>query len=298
MMDNIKLYIKLYEQQSFKKTAELLHMQASTLSRHIYELENELGNQLVIRTSKTFQPTDFGKYIYNKFKHIPDYIDYTLKTYHKIARHDQIHGKVNLVIGDTISYKLIAPKIRNFCDEYPNIHLNISFLSNISGWPAENINIVLAPIFIKGPNLINRFVRTEHVQLYCTSSYAARYGVPTKIEELTNHKFIGIVDDTFNALEYITIYNITSKQEHVLDLRDNFLNVNSGIYQYTIGNCSDYIFCCFNSFVEDSLRRGDIINVLPNWGFYELNFHIISRKFISAEEQLVIDFIYDCLKLN
>ena len=203
-----------------------------------------------------------------------------------------------MVVGDTVSYKLIAPKVSDFCEKYPNIRLNISFINNIYDWPSENVNIVLAPAFLKGDNLINRFVRTEHVQLYCTSRYAAKYGVPHKIEDLINHKFIGIVDENFNALEYLNIYNITSKQEHLLDLRNNFLNVNSGIYQYTIGESADYIFCAFNSFMEDFMRSGKVINVLPNWGFYELNFHIVSRKYFSTEEQLVIDFIYDCLKLN
>ena len=50
MIDNIKLYINLYELQSFKKTSELLNIQASTLSRRIYELENEFGENLIIRT--------------------------------------------------------------------------------------------------------------------------------------------------------------------------------------------------------------------------------------------------------
>lgn len=298
MINNIKLFITLYEQKSFKKTAALLNIQASTLSRRISDLETEFGNQLIIRTSKTFQPTDFGEYIYNKFKHIPDFIDYTLKRYNNISGNTQFHGKVNLVIGDTISYKLIAPKLGNFIDKYPNITLNISFLSNVSEWPAEHVDIVLAPYFIKGRNFLNRYIRTEHVQFYCTSSYAAKNGLPTKVEELIKHKFIGLIDDKFNPLEYANIYNINSKEEYVLDLRNNFLNVNSGLYHYIIGNSSDYIFCSNAPFMEEFVRNGSVINIFPSWALYELNFHIVSRKKFSQEEQVVIDFIHDCLKSN
>lgn len=298
MINNIKLFITLYEQKSFKKTSELLNIHASTLSRRISDLEDEFGNQLIIRTSKIFQATDFGEYVYNKFKHIPDFIDYTLKRYNNTSRANQLRGKINLAIGDTISYKLIAPKIGNFLEKYPNISLNVSFLSNPSKWPADHINILLAPMFIKGNDLINRFVRTEHIQLFCTSSYATKNVLPTKVEELVNHKFIGLIDDKFNSFEYVNIYNISSKEEYVLDMRNNFLNVNSGLYHYIIGNSSDYIFCSHRSFMDESIRDGSIINILPSWVLYELNFHIVTRKHCSEEEQVIVDFIYDCLKLH
>lgn len=295
MISNIKLYITLYEQQSFKNTAELFNIQASTLSRRIYDLEHEFGEQLIIRTSKTFRPTDFGNYIYNKFKHIPDFIDDTLKKYNNLSRVEQIQGKLNVVIGETVAYKLIAPKIKDFLDKYPNINLNLSFLSNPSKWPAEHINILLAPTFIKGNDLVNRFVRTEHVQLFCTSSYAAKNGIPTEVEELVKHKIIGLIDDQFNSPEYINMYNINSKKEYLMDLRNNFLNVNSGLYHYIIGNGSDYIFCSYGSFMEESIRDGSAINILPSWALYKLSLHIVSHKHCSLEEQVMIDFIYDCL---
>ena len=298
MINNIKLFITLYEQKNFKKTSELLNIQPSTLSRRISDLETEFDNQLIIRTSKTFQPTDFGDYIYNKFKHIPDFIDYTLRKYNNTAGNHQLRSKINMAIGDTVSYKLIAPKIRIFLDKYPNISLSISFLSNISEWPAENVDIVLAPYFIKGNNFLNRYIRTEHVQLFCTSSYAAKNGLPTKVEELVNHKFIGFIDDKFNPLEYTNIYNINSKEEYVLDLRNNFLNINSGLYHYIIGSSSDYIFCAYTSFMAEYVRDNSVINILPNWALYELNFHVVSRKKTSQEEQVVIDFIQDCLRQN
>ena len=39
---------------------------------------------------------------------------------------------------------------------------------------SENIDIVLSPVSIKGSNLVNRFVRTEYVQLYCFADYAIK----------------------------------------------------------------------------------------------------------------------------
>lgn len=82
MLDDIALFIKLYETKSFKKCAELLNTSASTISKHIADLEYRLGKQLIIRTTKTFEPTSYGKYIYNNLRNIPVFTESVLKSYH------------------------------------------------------------------------------------------------------------------------------------------------------------------------------------------------------------------------
>ncbi|TXI93056.1 MAG: LysR family transcriptional regulator [Neisseriales bacterium] len=298
MLDDIILFLDLYNSRNFSVTASALKMEASTLSRHIKNLEEKLGKQLIIRTSKTFEVTDFGNYIYNQFKHLPDFIDYTLARYNNIIQMDEIQGSVNLACGEEIAEKVITPRLPEFFAKYPNISLNISCVNNITKWPSEPIDIVLSPVYIKGNNLINRFVRTEYVQLFSSSDYAIKYGIPQKIEELKNHKIIGMVDDKLQPVDFVTIYNLNSKKEHLIDLRHNFLNINSSIQQYRIGNSLDYIFCTYKSIISSELKSGSVIPILPEWSFYDLNYHIVTNKKTSKEEDIVIDFLYQCLRLN
>lgn len=171
-------------------------------------------------------------------------------------------------------------------------------LSNITKWPANHIDIVLSVKFIDGDGFANRFIRREYVQLYCSTKYAAEYGLPKSVNELSNHKLVGAVDDKLRALEYINMYNIKSQKEHVLELKNNSLNINNAIFQNIIGAHLDYIFCSFDSLMHEHIQNGDIINVLPNWSIYELNFHIVSRKAISNQEQALITFISNCLRLD
>ena len=296
MIANIMLFISLYENQSFKKTAELLNMTPSTLSRHISELETELGKQLLIRTSKVFEPTGFGRYLYNQFKHLPEYIDSTINVYKKIDNKSQVSGTINLALGETISYELITPKLNSFLNKYPNLKLNISFLPNIITHSKKNIDIALSPEYIKDDNLENRFVRNEYVQFFCSNSYVVKYGIPLDIEQFKQHKSIGVVRDDV-PLDYVKIFNILSKQEVLLDQRLNHIKMNSGVHSYKMGINSDFIFCCPKSLVNHLINTGEVTPVLPNWAIYELAYYIVTKKQVSPEEQLVIDFIYECLKL-
>lgn len=298
MVDNIILFLHLCETKNFSVSASLLNLQASTFSRRIKSLEDKLGKQLIVRTSKTFEVTDFGNYIYNQFKHLPDFVDYTLERYDRVVKTNQISGAISLACGEAIAEKIITPRLPEFLAKYPNISLNISCINNMSKWPSENIDIVLSPIYIKGNNLLNRFVRTEHMQLFCSADYAIKNGTPKEIDELKDHKIIGMVDDKFQPLEFVKVSHLDSKKEHILDLRHNFLNINSGIQQYRIGNSLDYLFCTFKSIVNTELKNGTVIPLLPNWSLYELNFHIVTNKKTSLEEDIVIDFLYYCFSLS
>lgn len=297
MVDNIILFLHLCETKNFSVSASLLNMQPSTFSRRIKNLEDKLGKQLIVRTSKTFEVTDFGNYIYNQFKHLPDFVDYTLERYNKVFKANQISGAINLACGEAVAEKIITPRLPEFMAKHPNINLNISCINNITRWPSENIDIVLSPVSIKGSNLVNRFVRTEYVQLYCFADYAIKNGIPKEISELKDHRIIGMVDDNFQPFEFVRVYNFNSKKEYVLDLRDNFLNVNSPVQQYRIANALNYLFCSSKPVVNNELKNGTVIPVLPEWSLYELDFNIVTNKKTSPEEDIVIDFLHSCFRI-
>lgn len=296
MLDNLILFVNLYEIRNFTKCAEKLKISVPTLSRHIADLESKLGKKLITRTSKNFTPTDFGNYIYLQTKNIPSFIDNILNVYNKIDTLKHIGGVLNVALGDSIAYELINPYINDFLKQYPNIKLNISYIANITEWPAQHIDIVLTVGYLNADNVDNRFVRKEYVKFYCTTEYANKFGVPIDLADLSNHSIFGPINDNYLALNYIKLKNINTYEEYLLDLTANRLNINSSYHSRKIGLNSDYIFGCIESLTRKDLEKGIIIPVLPNWAAYELDFYLVSKKTISENEQVFIDFIYNCMR--
>ena len=56
----LRNFIELTKQKSFSKLAKDLSISQSTLSHQISQLENELGVNLIERTTKTFKITEAG----------------------------------------------------------------------------------------------------------------------------------------------------------------------------------------------------------------------------------------------
>lgn len=292
MLDDISLFIKLYEEKSFKKCAELLKTSPSTISKHIAELEYKLGKRLITRTTKTFEPTPYGTYIYNNLRNIPVFTESVLSSY-SAKRKNNNKGVLNVALGTAISYELISPYIDEFIELNPNVKLNIKFISNISSWPSEETSVVLGALGINHPMLDCRFISTEKARLYCSRNYALKYGLPEQPHQLINHRIIGMLHDTILD-EYIVIHNSKNHSTFILDLSNVNLRTNNLLHMKKIGMTSNYIFGSNDSLVSQDLQNGIIIPVLPDWHVLEMDFYLTTKKNINSLEESFIKFIYNC----
>ena len=295
MLDDIALFVCLVEAGNFKKVAKIMSIQTSTVSKHIAELEYKLGKLLLVRDTRNIDVTEYGKFIYDRFKHLPTYLTDTIKhSSAKELRQNQ-EGELNICLGVAISYGLITPRLDEFVQKYPKIKLNINLSPNFTQWPSDDTNIVLAPTYIKGKNLENRFIRTEYARFFCSNAYAVKYGIPLTINDLSNHRIIGIMDVDNSPIDYLNVENINTKEIHLLNLKDVPIKMNNSIHMLQLGLNADYIFGSAESLCSKYLENGSIIPVLPEWVIYKLDFHLVTRKQVTEIEQIFIDFIYHCV---
>lgn len=295
MLDKIQYYIKLYEIKNYRQCAASFGIQPSTLSKYITELEKDLGELLIIRTSRRFEVTEFGEYVYNNFNHIPAFIKNTIDIYHKKTKKERIVGTLNIVLGHEISYGTISPHIGSFMEQNPNITLNLSYIPLVSKWPSPNISLVLTILNIEGDNLEHRLICKDYFKFYCRSNYSLLHSIPTCVQELRNHKVIGMVNENCVPIKYHKLKNIYTKEEYILDFTQNLLNASSALQIQQIGMNSDYIFALPDSIAREGLKQDKLVSILPNWIAADMSIYVVSKKRLTEIEQLFVDFIFDCM---
>ena len=83
----IKLFLSIAETRNFSRTAELMHMEQSTLSRRIAVLEQELGFSLFKRDTRPVQLTEEGQMLHDQWSDLlSDYERSLNQVYAKRAR--------------------------------------------------------------------------------------------------------------------------------------------------------------------------------------------------------------------
>ena len=76
----LKEFVVLAETKNFWEASDRLYMNQSTLSKHIKSLENELGVDLFLRTTRRVELTNYGQTFLPYAKYLPSEDCRILKT--------------------------------------------------------------------------------------------------------------------------------------------------------------------------------------------------------------------------
>ncbi len=119
----LEYFLAVAREQSFSKAADTLHLTQPTLSRQLKDLEEELGKQLFIRSSKKLSLTDDGMILRKRAEEI---IELVRKTESEINNNDeQLSGDIYIGAGETDAVRILAKCFKTMISEHPNLHLHI-----------------------------------------------------------------------------------------------------------------------------------------------------------------------------
>ena len=124
----LEAFAHVVENNSFSKTAELLHLTQPTISAHIASLEKELRIKLIIRTTKEIYPSDAGRLLYDYAKKILQLRQEAEEAIQIFSR--EMRGTISLV-ASTIPGQYYLPKLlQSFRKSYPDITFNIQMMDS------------------------------------------------------------------------------------------------------------------------------------------------------------------------
>lgn len=132
---SLKLFIDITQTRSFVRTAEKNHMSASTLSRHIQRMEEELGQPLFLRDNRQVMLTEAGE----KFRH---FAEQSWGNWQHIQRQlspqqAELEGELKLFCSVTAAYSHLPKMLEHFRKQYPKIDIQLR-----TGDPAKALQVV------------------------------------------------------------------------------------------------------------------------------------------------------------
>lgn len=126
-LDDLLLFVTLVESGSFTLAAKKLHIPKSKISRHLVALEQQIGSQLLIRTTRNQQLTESGRLLYQSCK--PHIAALSQIEEDVGAMINEPKGKLNILLPLEFFNTIISALITDFAQLYPKISLNCSHYS-------------------------------------------------------------------------------------------------------------------------------------------------------------------------
>lgn len=120
---HLRCFLAVAEELHFARAAERLHIEQSPLSRTIKELEEELGEQLFIRTSRSTRLTRAGKLF---LEHVPRVFSALQQARDSVkAATNGFHGQLRIALSDGITPSRLPALLAMCRQEEPEVDIRL-----------------------------------------------------------------------------------------------------------------------------------------------------------------------------
>ena len=153
----LQSFVSVVKYKSFTQAAQHLYLSQPTISAHVSQLENELGNRLIIRTTKNIEITPKGLEIYEYAVNILNLRDRMVELCHSQTQ-TIIHVGASTIPSTYILPDILAEFGSLYADTYFSLHQNNSqgiidgvkeglFDVGLIGMPAKDDTLECIPFF-------------------------------------------------------------------------------------------------------------------------------------------------------
>ena len=191
-LDAMQIFVRLVEKGSFSAVAKERGIGQPAVSKQIAALEEELGTELIHRTSRTFALTEPGRDFYESALHILD--DFENAT-SRIGR-GQIapKGLIRVTVPPTFARLHMVSKLPAFFDAYPDMAVEMAASDSPTTIIEDGFDLAIHSGDLPDSTLVARRFAQTMIILIATPQYLARYGAPESPDDLERFRAVALVE--------------------------------------------------------------------------------------------------------
>jgi len=130
--ERILSFVQVVDRGSFVGAARSLGISKAAISRQISQLEDELGVQLLERTTRKSWMTDAGELLYAQAKRVSDELDELWAVVSSYG--EEPAGRLAVHCGRHFGERYLLPHLHEFCVCHPRITLLFELAERIPDW--------------------------------------------------------------------------------------------------------------------------------------------------------------------
>ncbi|WP_313688632.1 LysR family transcriptional regulator [Pantoea sp.] len=265
------LFARVVERQSFSEAARTLGVSKSYVSREIARLEIRLGIKLLQRTTRKVALTELGQAYYPFCTRLLD------EMHRADAFVQQVHqlpaGNVRLQAPVTFGCQCVVPTLNHFIRRHIHINVDLELTDRINEDPQSSADVAIV-IRQRAPEVPDyRELNTIDWGLYAAPDYLVAHPPIDHPERLTRHDLLLFHGPAHTA----ALPFRRDKQRLALDVRSRF-RANNSMALLNAALAGTGIAYLPAYMTQESLARGEIVQVLPEWQMDRLHSYLLLKN--------------------
>lgn len=281
--DGIELLAEVVESGSFSSAAKRLNVSKSHVSRHISQLENRLGTQLLHRTTRKISLTETGQAYYQRCREILSSLAEAEQSV--MALQSTPRGTLRMTVAGAFGERYIVPAAIQFMQTYPQLRIEVDFSNRNVDLVEEGYDLAIRAGTLSDSSLIARRIANRRLHICGSPEYFARYGKPDSIRGLKHHNCL---------VGSVQTWRFRERDGHHLDLRiEGNWRSNNGHALLMAARSGLGLTQLPEFYLQDDLESGRLEAVMQEfqptdtavWAVYPSNRHL------SPKVQQFVDFL-------
>ncbi|MGJ5175691.1 LysR family transcriptional regulator [Bradyrhizobium oligotrophicum] len=184
-LSSLRAFVKVVESGSFAEAGRQLRLSRSAISKYIGELEQSLGVQLIVRTTRHASPTETGQRYFERAVSILAELDAA----DQAVSQSQAAPRGLLRVNAPMSFGTmrLGPVVADFMVLYPELQLQIVLSDDLLDPVQDGFDVTLRIAELESSSLVARRIMPVERVICAAPAYLARHGTPGSPEDLRRH---------------------------------------------------------------------------------------------------------------
>jgi len=258
--NDLLIFAQVVDQGSFSRAADHLGLPKSTVSRRISLLEEQLGERVLLRTTRKLSLTEFGRGLLHHAHQIASEVD----SAKALAEHRQARpsGRLRVSMPGDFANVLLVDLLAAFAALHPEVTLDIDLSPRRVDLIGENFDVALRMGTLPDDaTLAARRIGDFSEGLYAAPSYVHEHGAPATPEDLMKHDALCLAGRGGEQRPWVLC---SADKQHTL-LPPARFTANSPELLIRLASAGSGITAVPDQYATPFVRRGELLRVLPAW---------------------------------
>ena len=283
----MQVFNRVAELRSFAASARELGMSTSSVSRHVSDLEDELGVRLFNRTTRRLSLTNEGSVYLRRSAAILSDLDDLHRTTQDQHRAPQ--GRLRVTASLTLGEAWVVLILPGFLEKYPDVFVELDLTNRVVDLVEEGFDVGIREGDLTDSSMIARSLMGLRYIVCASPKYIEKYGEATHPDQLKNHRCILFYQPNRQSEDWW--FDIDGKETWINV--DGVMSVNNAWAARDLA-CSGVGICYVPEFVvKDDLVDGSLVQIMPEFVNAAEPVHAVypTKRHLSARVRVFVDYL-------
>lgn len=185
--ESMRAFVNVVDHGGFAAAAREMGLSRSAVNKAVINLENDLGTQLLVRSTRKVTPTETGLAFYDRCRQILGDLDEAISSVKELQ--ERPAGNLRMNAPMSFGTRHLAPVVADFMAQHPDLHVELVLNDRFVDPIEEGFDLTLRIAEPGYPtSLIEKQIVPARRVLCASPAYLEQSGEPGSPAELRHHR--------------------------------------------------------------------------------------------------------------